>query len=292
MKKFFLAGLIACACCSSVSAITFENIRFHNETTDTTRINNLLIEATGKDFSSSGECIAWLGEKFIGTPYVASTLEADSGAREMLTVDLDRLDCTTFVETVLALAYTIGERRSSWRDFVFSLERIRYRNGELGDYPSRLHYISDWIVDNTHRGTLTDATRLFPKIDYEVKSLNFMTANRKLYPALADSANYAGIKSVEIGYRNHRYPYIKAQNVTSKETQRAFRNGDIVAFTTKTGGLDISHLGIVIIRDGQMYLMHASSSEKKVVTSTWPLAEIFRKNRNISGLRVIRLKDW
>lgn len=292
MNRVLCAVVALIVTCGYSTAVTFDNIRFHNESSDTTRINNLLIEATGKDFRSSGECIAWLGEKFDGTPYVAGTLEADSGACERLTVNLDEMDCTTFVETVLALAYTAGERRSSWRDFIYNLERIRYRNGELNGYSSRLHYVSDWIVDNTHRGVTIEATRLFPKINYEIKSLNFMTSNRKLYPALADNNEFQRIKSVEIGYRNHRFPYIKAQNVTSKENKSVFRNGDIVAFTTSIDGLDVSHMGIVLLHDGQMYLLHASSTDKKVEVSSRPLAEIFRRNRNMTGLRVIRLKDW
>lgn len=290
--KVLLSILIALACASGANAVTFDRIRFHNETTDTSRINNILIEATGKDFSRSGDCIAWLGNKFADTPYVAKTLENDSPQEEMLTVNLDEFDCTTFVETVLAMAYTVGERRSSWRDFVHNLEQIRYRGGNIDGYASRLHYISDWAVDNAHRGIIEDATRLFPKVDYTIKSLNFMSSNRNLYPALANDTVFENMKSVEVGYRNHRFPYIKARNVTAKENRQSFRNGDIVAFTTAVNGLDVSHIGIIVMKGGKMHLMHASSSAGKVVTSTWPIEEIFRKNRNMTGLRVFRLKDW
>lgn len=292
MKKLFVALLTCISFVSSVKAINLDNIRFGNEANDTTRINELLIEANRNNFRNSGECVAWFGNHFVGVPYAAGTLEADSGRRELLTVTLDKLDCTTFVETVLALTYTVGERRSSWRDFVYNLERLRYRNGNINGYPSRLHYVSDWIVDNTHRGILTEATRIFPRQAFEVKGLNFMSSNRNLYPALSDSSNFAKIKAIEAGYRNHRFPYIKAQDIAKPDVRSAFRNGDIVAFTTKTGGLDVSHLGIILVRDKVPYLLHASSSAKKVIISDLPLEEYFRKKRNLTGLRIVRLKDW
>src|SRR5689334_20120832 len=46
------------------------------------------------------------GKSFLGTPYVAQTLEAPlpAGSDEALVVNLQGLDCTTFVETTMALA--------------------------------------------------------------------------------------------------------------------------------------------------------------------------------------------
>lgn len=292
MKKLFVALMTGVLVSGGAQAINLNNIRFSNEAADTTRINELLVDANRQNFKNSGECVVWFGNHFVDVPYVAGTLEIDSGKRELLSVALDQLDCTTFVETVLALTYTVGEKRNSWRDFVYNLERIRYRNGNIEGYPSRLHYVSDWIVDNTHRGIFTDATRLLPRQSFEVKSLNFMTTHRNLYPALSDSDNFARIKAVESGYRNHRFPYIKAQDIAKPDVRAALRNGDVVAFTTKVNGLDVSHLGIIVVKNKMPYLMHASSSARKVIVNDQPLEEYFRKNRNLTGLRIIRLKDW
>lgn len=123
------------------AALPASALRFGCEATDTTRINDLLVDLVARDIASPTARTAYAAQKFIGVPYAAHTLE---GSPEQLTVRLDSLDCTTFVETVLALSYTAGERRSSWRDFVYNLERLRYRNGRIDGYPSRLHYISDW----------------------------------------------------------------------------------------------------------------------------------------------------
>lgn len=264
------------------------NIRFHNESSDTTRINEILIDASVHDFNNPSERAGYIARKFIGTPYVAHTLEAE---QEELTVNIDELDCTTFVETVLAMAYTVGEGRTSWRDFTYNLERIRYRNGEINGYASRLHYICDWVVDNVHRGNFEDATRNFPHINYVVRTIDFMSSHRGQYPALKDSAEFARIKDVEIGYRSHRFPYVKSLDLDKKATKAAFRDGDAVALVCSLKDLDVTHMGFVVKIDGEPYLLHASSTNGKVEISAKPLDGFIKKNRSLIGVRVIRLKE-
>lgn len=280
--------IILCMVLGALSASAQLDVEFHNEAADTTRLATLLDEASHLQFSSPEERVAFFGQSFLGTPYVAHTLEGDT---ETLRVNTDELDCTTFVETAIALAMTIGENRHSWRDYVYNLRRIRYRNGEVDGYPSRLHYIADWAVDNRHRGNFRDATEDFPRINYIVRSIDFMSANRDKYPALADSANFARIKGVEAGYRNHRFPYIKTNELMSKATRRQFHNGDVVALVSGLKNLDVTHMGIIYKEtpDSEPYLLHASSSNKKVEISALPLHEFMKKNRQWLGLRVFRL---
>lgn len=285
-------------CCTAIlltgrnaSAIGPDQIRFHNETSDTVRITEILTEVLSNDPGNPGQRMEIIGRKFLDTPYVAHTLESEPGQPEMLTVNVDELDCTTFVETVAAMAMTVGEGRSSWRDFVHNLERIRYRGGNINGYSSRLHYIADWIVDNSYRGNLKDAAPSFPRPSYITKTINFMTANRDRYPALTDSVQFDKVRSIEDGYRNHRFPYIKTIDLGRKETKAAFRTGDIVALTTNLKNLDVTHLGIVVLIKGEPFLMHASSSLGKVVITTVPLDEFMRRNRSLTGVRVFRLTE-
>lgn len=227
-----------------------------------------------------------IGDKFIGTPYVAGTLE---GSPEALTVNLDGMDCTTFVETVAAMALTVSERRNSWQDFLYNLEQLRYRQGRIDGYGSRLHYISDWVVDNTHRGLLREVTDRMPGVAYQVKTLDYMSTHRDAYPAMSDDAVYEKIKGSEVGYRSHRFPYIKSADLMSKKAASWLKSGDIIAFTTKTPGLDVSHVGIVVVKDGIPHILHASSKSGMVVLDPIPLAEYMRKNRNLTGARFIRI---
>lgn len=263
--------------------------RFGDEERDTTRLNEILADAAAHAFAGPEARTAYVAGLFEGVPYAAHTLE---GPEEVLTVRLDSLDCTTFVETALALSYTAGERRTSWRDFVYNLERFRYRNGVLDGYPSRLHYICDWAVDNIHRGNLMDVTDRVPRVCYVVRSIDFMSTHRSAYAALADSANFARIKSVESGYRNHRFPYIKTQDLRAQEVQAALHTGDVVGLVTKMKNLDVTHMGIIVKDDkGVPYLLHASSSHGRVEKTAVPLADFMKRNTSLLGIRVFRLKD-
>lgn len=264
-------------------------INFHNEATDTTRITRMLIDA--EKISDPNERVITLARMFEGTPYVAGTLESADG-EERLTVNLDELDCTTFVDVVTALAYTAGQHRTSWRDFTAALERLRYRGGEMQGYASRLHYFSDWVVDNTARGNVREVTNRMPSYKDVVKTLNFMSRNRDKYPALADSATFEKFKSYEIGYRNHRYPVVGSSALGSRDTRAVLKDGDIVAIATKAQGLDVTHLGFIVKDEkGIPYLLNASSVQGKVVVDKEPLIERLRRDRSIQGIRVVRLLE-
>lgn len=283
---YIIGGMLSMAAITTAQAVNPGQTRWNNEESDTTRITEILVEASSKGLSTSNEAMAFIGKKFIGTPYKASTLE---GTPEMLTVNLDGMDCTTFIETVAAMAITIAENRNSWQDYLYNIENLRYRHGKMDGYSSRLHYISDWIVDNTHRGNIREVTDRLPGSAYQVKTLDFMTGHRDSYPALKDSMEFERMKSVEVGYRSHRFPYIKSAALQGKGMASTLQSGDIIAFTTKTAGLDVSHIGIILIENGVVRLLHASSKAGKVVVDPQPLAEYLRKNRNITGGRIIRI---
>ena len=97
--RFLAAISLLAAGIPSASAQNTNRTEWHNEASDTTRITHILIEEAAHP-SSRGD-MARIGTLFAGTPYAAHTLE---GETEALRVNLDSLDCTTFVETVAALA--------------------------------------------------------------------------------------------------------------------------------------------------------------------------------------------
>lgn len=275
----------------SMNATVPGEVIFNNEKTDTAHITEILTDASAAMGRKDGnKRIAYIGRKFIGTPYKGGLLDKHP-EEEHLTVNIDSLDCTTYVETVMALAYTIGEGRTSWRDFIYNLQRLRYVNGKVDGYASRLHYPSQWIVDNVYRGNFLEVTNVLPNSEYQVKTLDFMTHNRDKYPALADSATFAKMKNAETAYRNHRYPYIKSSKVANKEVLKMLREGDVVLITTKTPGLDVQHMGIIVKENDVPYLMHASSAAGKVTIEKAPLVDYLRKNRTASGIRIVRLND-
>ncbi len=292
---FFLAVICAGLCgfsmgdalgCVSAQGATIERMRFHCEN-DTAKINSLLMEGLHSGLNDANELVCFYAHKLEGTPYVAHTLEGDT---EMLTINIDELDCTTFVETLYALTRTTLNGRYSWRDYAHHLEDLRYRRGQMGDYSTRLHYISDWIIDNSNRGNLIDVTSDIKCVRYKIKTINYMSSHRDSYPSLANDTIYEKIKNFEIGYRNHRFPYVKKESLNSKDVKAVVRRGDFVGLVTRIDGLDISHLGIVELdAEGNLVLLDASSRGKKVMLEPVDLKKQLSTSSKTEGVRFFRL---
>lgn len=287
MKKIIILLLLAVNSIFSSQAATPQEMRFHCAN-DTTKISELLRRGYESGITDANQLVAQYGEWLMGTPYVAHTLEGD---KEMLTINIDELDCTTFVETLYALTRTTLSGRYSWRDFAHNLEAIRYRGGNINGYASRLHYISDWIIENTYRGNIKEFTPELDGVQYMVKNIDFMSKNRDKYPALADDATFQKIKGTEIGYRNHRFPYFKVDFNSQKRMKKVVRTGDFVAIVTNIKGLDVQHMGVIVMKDDVPYLLNASSVGKKVQIEEIDLADYIRRNKTAVGVRIIRIVE-
>ena len=68
------------------------------------------------------------------------------------------------------------------------------------------------------------------------------------------------------------------------------KDGDIIAITTNTPGLDVAHMGIAFYADSKLLLVHASSTDKKVVASKVSLSQMLKDNNKWTGIRVLRMK--
>ena len=260
-------------------------MRFHCDG-DTTLINDLLHQGYGSGITDANALIEFYARKFLGTPYVAHTLEAD---QEVLTINVHQLDCLTFIETLYALTRATLQGRYSWRDYAANIENVRYRGGKMGDYSSRIHYISEWIIDNHVRGNLVEVTPDLPHADYMVKNIDYMTRHTDSYRQLKDdSAMVEKIRHFEL--RNHRFPYLKRSWLNDKAVKAALRSGDFVSLVTKADGLDVSHNGIIVIDDkGDPYLLDASMSGGKVMLQSKPLYKYLEHSKTNIGIRVFRI---
>lgn len=295
MKKALTIIMVLLVACSmpqhsqqEAQAASVQRMRFHCDQ-DTTRINQLLQEGIASGIKTPNELVAFYADRLLGTPYVAHTLEGDE---ELLTINIDELDCTTFVETLYALARTTMNGRYSWLDYAANLENVRYRNGEMGDYSSRLHYISEWILNNATRGNLKEVTPDLPHANYLIKTIDFMTNHKDSYRSLKDdSAMVEKIKGYEMALRNHRMPYLKKSWLGDKAVKAALRDGDFVGLVTKIEGLDISHLGIIHKDDkGEIYLLDASMSGGKVMLESKNLRDHLSGSKSTClGIRVFRI---
>jgi hypothetical protein len=292
MKKIFFLMLILLGACAPkqstqqvAQAATVAQMRFHCDS-DTIVINKLLMQGHKSGISEANALIEFYARQLLGTPYVAHTLEADE---EVLTINIHELDCLTFIETLYALTRATLNGRYSWRDFAANIENVRYRGGEMGDYSSRIHYISEWIIDNNVRGNLVEVTPDLPHVDYMIKNIDYMTHHTGSYRQLKnDSVMVEKIRRFEL--RNHRFPYLKRSWLNDKAVKAALRSGDFVSLVTKTEGLDVSHNGIIIVDDkGDPYLLDASMSGGKVMLEGKPLFKYLEKSKTNIGVRVFRM---
>lgn len=226
---------------------------------------------------------------FIDVPYVANTLELDGP--EELVINCDEVDCTTFVEYVMAMALSpiLPNGDISETEFADNLMKIRYRNGKIDGYSSRLHYVADWINNGVRNGFLEDVTATNSPYTKTLK-LNYMSTHPSNYKQLANSPEeVATMKKIENSLTGSEYTYLPKEQL-SHQGKLWIKNGDIICFTTNINGLDVSHMGIAFYADSKLTLIHASSVEKRVMISPISLAQMLSNNENVTGIRVVRVK--
>jgi hypothetical protein len=225
-----------------------------------------------------------IGKFFLGAPYVAGTLETKEA--EHLVVNLREYDCVTFVENAVALLWNIKSRQKSFEAFRRLLQKMRYRQGRLQGYPSRLHYFSDWIHDNQKKGIIRDVTAEIGGKPWR-KSVTFMTTNPDLYPPLKNGASLQRMKSVERTISTRSLYSIPKKALRRLEDR--IRDGDLIAITTTMEGLDVQHAGLAARVKNRIHLFHASSTEGKIVLSKTTLYRYLMQSRTRSGIMVARV---
>lgn len=193
------------------------------------------------------ERLEFFSSALIGKPYLLGPMGEsyiDSIEPKPL-VNLDSVDCVTYVEHALALT------RATHEDSIFTtLQQIRYFNGKI-NYLSRKHYmLVDWVGEGKYAKAIrmpgdTTIFRTMPKRDFfKAKKLNF------------------GLdKNSEINY----LPYHKALQWASLPYEGEAKVMG-VAFIGASEKIDATHTGFVVLRTGETpKLRHASSLRKKVV---------------------------
>jgi hypothetical protein len=221
--------------------------------------------AQGADTLPMGSAMSVVGRSLVGTPYVPQTLEVEGPER--LVINLRGLDCVTFVENVYAIAALLkagaGDRLSDRVAVEAEYERVlrglRYRDGFIDGYPSRLHYFSEWIADGESKLLVDDVTlSLGGVVDEE--PVRFMSTHPEAYRQLSDADGQ-------------------------------IREGDIIAATSAVGGLDVAHTGIAIRIDGVLRLMHAPLVGEAVQISETSLAERIMAIGGQDGIMVARPRE-
>ncbi|PYN36172.1 MAG: hypothetical protein DME01_09280 [Candidatus Rokuibacteriota bacterium] len=233
-----------------------------------------------------GERIGAIGMALRQTPYVASTLELYDD-REVCAVDFRGLDCVTFFELALAFARILKRGEPTADALLADVTLLRYRGGQLTDYASRLHYLSDWFADNQAKGVVRLITQDLPGAERFTRRVSFMSTHPGAYRQLKASPDQLAKITVREAEINARATYYLPKEKVAA-AQRLLMTGDIVGVTTTIEGLDCAHSG-VCYRDeaGIPRLLHASTTRNAVVLDE-DLATYVASVRTHSGVMVAR----
>jgi hypothetical protein len=233
-----------------------------------------------------GERIAAVGMALRQTPYATATLELHE-EREVCSVNLRGLDCVTFFESALGFARMLKRGGQTPDALLAEVTFTRYRGGQVTDYASRLHYMTDWFFDNQRKGVLRLITREFAGATRFSKRVSFMSTHPEGYPQLRTSPELvAKIARVEAEINGREMHYLPKERVS--EAQPGLMTGDIVGVTTSLEGLDCAHAGLCYRDDqGALRLLHASTTAKAVVLDT-ELASYLARVSTQTGVMVAR----
>ena len=274
MKRIILLGIILFSVCY---------VQANGQ--DSIQVERWLNEAV---FLSKDSCrTLHFAKQMLGVPYVAGTL--DGNEEEKLVFHVDQLDCTTLVETVLALCIADKRGERNFSGFKKALVDVRYRGGVLDGYASRLHYFSDWIRDNERMGFVKECTSDTSCSQPKKLWLDFMTTHVDSYlPMKKDRSLVCQMASIEKSWQGVDVSYISKDKLNLSPEELKIKDGDILAIVTNIKGLDVVHVGFAFWKDNQLYLLHASSVAKKVIEDSQSLYEYTQNKKAHIGVRAIR----
>ena len=177
-------------------------------------------------------------------------------------------------------------RNPTFENFCENLQQLRYREGTIGDYTDRLHYMTDWFYENERKGIVKDMGREIGGASLPL-DLSFISTHPDSYKQLKnhpERVRRMADKEKEINLRPHYY--VPKQEIDKCSFR--IKNGDILCFVTSIKGLDVTHVGIAYWKDGQLTFIHASSSAKKVIIQASSLRDYAEGIKSCKGVLVAR----
>lgn len=210
--------------------------------------------------------VVWYSSQFLReqSPYIVDPLGdgSFSGLSPGPLYRFDGFDCTTFVETVMALALS-----SSVEQFRHKMNQIRYRHGEVS-YATRNHFPSiDWIPNNTRAGFVSDITNRVAaaKTRWSQTWIEKGEWFRRKGPQFEEVGRQF---KTELG----RIPYISKEDLLAyPQLLERIPSGTIFHVvrpnwnlkSTIGTQLDVSHMGFLIRENGVLYMVHASNGASR-----------------------------
>jgi hypothetical protein len=226
-------------------------------------------------------------KEMLGTEYVAGSLEQ---VPEKLKVSLVETDCILFVESCLAMAVNAKKGVFHPDSLCAVVQNLRYRNGKVDGYASRIHYTSEWIKQGEGRGIFTEITDVLSGENLSGQRFTYMTEHSDAYRQLkGNAAEVARIAQME-KYLNGFEDYYVIPKGDVRKIEHLLKDGDILGFNSTVKGLDIAHVALVYHKEnGQVGFIHASQVDGKVVVDEKDIADYVNGRKNNNGIRIVRV---
>jgi hypothetical protein len=260
-----------------------------------------------------GDAIDLVSRQFLGKKYVLGPLgegevgEYDQSPRSRL----DVFDCTTFVETMISLA-----RSTDAQDFQANMDRIRYRDGQVG-YATRNHFPeADWIPNNTAAGLVRDITsevagdgvlkfshaRNDKRSWYRAKTLDSLHLPGADAPAKARALERLRHEGDGMAVQHVKLGYIPTESLRGDPRLiERIPSGSVINIVRKDWAppgagtpMIVSHTGFAIRIGGVLYFRNASSVPNKMQVLDIPLAEYlapYLGHPTVRGINILEVSD-
>lgn len=236
-----------------------------------------------------GSRLAAASEALIGRPFQQVTKEDSVGNVE---VNLHAFDDMTFINTVAALAKSSSGIGMPIVEYEKNYENVSRRNGVDRGFPSIMQYGADWVIDNVYRGILKECVPEGSQQRSKMKSLDYITHHRDEYKCLEDSAIYDKLRMIEFGFRSHKIPHLKREDLGKKSFLNEVKDGDIIMLLDNGFDKDIYLIGYVVNRADGPHLIYASEKDGKIVESQMTISDLAKFNAKYTyGFRWLRFRE-
>jgi hypothetical protein len=251
-----------------------------------------------------------ISKTFLGLPYGKSG-PLGEGPQGKYDQDplyrFDTFDCTTYVETIMALALA-----SDIDSFEDHLNKIRYENGDI-DFLKRNHFTDlQWIPFNIQNGYMKDVT-----YDYVLPQnikiaealinfpgwLNSLKKSDLVVPMASDAQKDQLIDELHAEAAHYtstiaRVPYITIAGILKNPSMLTnIPSGTIVNFVrpnwdlTEAAGThqNISHQGFLFKAKNKLYLRHASTGGNVQELPFIDYLKKFENHPTLKGIHLMRM---
>jgi hypothetical protein len=235
-----------------------------------------------------GELMGKIALELKGTPYVGFTLEV-SKDQEYCVVNLKGLDCVTFFEDTLCMARMLKHGKSTPEDLLAEVQFTRYRGGKRGDFTTRLHYTTDWLVDNQEKGVVRILAPELPGAEPFTQKVGIMSQHPENYRQLAAHPELLpAIRACEERINARSLKYLPMARLAADE--HLLQTGDIVGVATTEKGIDIAHTGLCIKDEqGIVHFMDASSARSRMRVTLEPdISKCLNWSSKLTGVMFAR----